>query len=206
MCLPTSMVIKRRRIHSTNPDPDSCGNFIQGWGSFTDIHVVAWSDGVLAFAPPMKGFVINNAVLLRLRRSFHIVLSKLNEEGLSDDVYDGYTNLLSCLPFMFLQYDGQIPRFEKCDMFYTKLRDGDVMSIKVGDFVKKSLKSHKLIQRKYDFKSRCYREADRSVRAGDYGKAMQALLKVDAKVNLEGVEDVIMEFAAKVFELFKSEK
>ena len=32
-----------------------------------------------------------------------------------------------------------------------------------------------------------------NVRAGDYGKAMQALLKVDAKVNLEGVEDVVME-------------
>ena len=150
--------------------------------------------GVLAtFAPPMKGFVINNAVLLRLRRSFHIVLSKLNTEGLSDDVYDGYSNLLCCLPFMFLQYDGQNPSFEKCDMFYTKLRDGDVMSIKVGDFAKKSLKSHRLIQRKYDFKSRRSREADRNVRAGDYGKAMQALLKVDAKVNLEGVEDVIME-------------
>ena len=94
---------------------------------------------------------------------------------------------------MFLQYDGKIPDFEKCDMFYTKLRDGDVMSIKVGDFAKKSLKSHKLIQKKYDFKSRRHREADRSVRAGDYGKAMQALLKVDAKVKLQGVEDIIME-------------
>ena len=178
-----------------NPDPNSYGNFIQGVGDHSPIFMLSPGQmGVLAtFAPPMKGFIINNAVLLRLRRSFHIVLSKLNTEGLSDDVYDGYSNLLCCLPFMFLQYDGQIPRFEKCDMFYAKLRDGDVMSIKVGDFAKKSLKSHRLIQRKYDFRSRCYREADRNVRAGDYGKAMQALLKVDAKVNLEGVEDVIME-------------
>ena len=58
-------------------------------------------------------------------------------------------------------------RGEVCnwDVLFTKLRDEDVMSIsiRVGDFVKKSLKSHRLIERKYDFKSRCCREADRNI-------------------------------------------
>ena len=44
------------------------------------------------FAPPMKGFVTNNAVLTRFRRSLHIILKKLNTDGLPDRVYvyDGW--------------------------------------------------------------------------------------------------------------------
>ena len=44
------------------------------------------------FAPPMKGFVTNNAVLTRFRRSLHIILKKLNTDGLPDGVYvyDGW--------------------------------------------------------------------------------------------------------------------
>ena len=56
---------------------------------------------------------------------------------------------------MFLQYRGDRPDLDKCDEFFTKLRDEDVLEIKVGDFIKKSLKVHRAIGKKYDFKSRC---------------------------------------------------
>ena len=88
--------------------------------------------GVLAtFAPPMKGFVTNNAVLIRFRRAFHIILKHLAADGLPDNIYDGWSNLLCCLPFMFLQYRGDRPDLDKCDEFFTKLRDEDVLEIKI---------------------------------------------------------------------------
>ena len=105
------------------------------------------------FAPPMKGLVTNNALLIRFRRSFHIILKKLNMDGLPDHTYNGWSNLSRRLPFMLLQYDGDRPDLRRCDAFYTKLRDEDVFDVRVGDFVKKSLKSHKVIERKCDFKT-----------------------------------------------------
>ena len=90
----------------SNPDCPVYGNFIQGVGDHSVIFTLSPAQmGVLAtFAPPMKGFITNNAVLVRFRRSFQVILKKLNTEGLPDDVYDGWSNLLCCLPFMFLQY------------------------------------------------------------------------------------------------------
>ena len=94
---------------------------------------------------------------------------------------------------MFLQLNGDRPDVQRCEAFYANLRDDDAFDVKVGDFTKKSLKTHKFIDRRRDFKSRRRREADRNVKADDYGKATQALLKVDKKVSLEGATDVVME-------------
>ena len=82
---------------------------------------------------------------------------------------------------------------QRCNTFFTKLNNERVLDIKVGDFAKKTMRSHKVINRKYDFAARRNREADRNVKAGDFGKAMQALLKIDAKVNLENVEATIQD-------------
>ena len=41
--------------------------------------------------------------------------------------------------------------------------------------------------RSFDFASRCQRLADKCATAGDYGKAMQALQRLDVKVNLDNV-------------------
>ena len=53
-------------LHITNPDPDRYGNFIQGVGDHSPIFMLSPGQmGVLAtFAPPMKGFIINNAVFV----------------------------------------------------------------------------------------------------------------------------------------------
>ena len=69
---------------------------------------------------------------------------------------------------------------QRCNAFFTKLNNEEVLDIKVGNFAKKTMRSHKVINRKYDFAARRNREADRNVKAGDFGKAMQALLKIDA--------------------------
>ena len=47
--------------------------------------------------------------------------------------------------------------------------------------------------RKYDFLSRCHKQADDNMRAGDYSKAMQSLLKVDAKINVNNIEQIVAE-------------
>ena len=54
--------------------------------------------------------------------------------------------------------------------------------------------------KKSDFKSRRYKQADANVKAGDYSKAMQALMKVDAKVDLNKVEKAIMECLMKLLQ------
>ena len=45
--------------------------------------------------------------------------------------------------------------------------------------------------RNIDFVSRCHKEADRNVQHGDFGKAMESLRKVNAKINLENVSSDI---------------
>ena len=71
--------------------------------------------------------------------------------------------------------------------------DEDVLEIKVGDFVKKSLKVHRAIGKRHDFKSRRRGDADGDVRAGDYGRATQALLREDGNVKLEGATNATLE-------------
>ena len=71
---------------------------------------------------------------------------------------------------MFLQYDGEHPNTQRCNTFFTKLNNERVLDIKVGDFAKKTMRSHKVINRKYDFAARRDREADRNVKAGNLAK------------------------------------
>ena len=47
------------------------------------------------------------------------------------------------------------------------------------------------MDRRYDFRSRCYKEADKNVISGDYSKAMQSLLKIDSRVNLGAIKNTI---------------
>ena len=114
-------------------------------------------------------------------------------DELSDHEKNGWTNILTSLPYMFLQCDKDRPDTQMCQKFYYALQNGDVMTIKVSDFKRKSLKAKKLLDKKYDFISRCYSQADKSVRNGDYANAMQSLLKIDSRVNLETIEDTIKE-------------
>ena len=71
------------------------------------------------------------------------------------------------------------------------LQAEDVMSIKASDLKKKTVKVKKSLDRRHDFRSRRYREADKSVVSGDYSKATQPLLKVNSRVNLEAIESAI---------------
>ena len=77
-------------------------------------------------------------------------------------------------------------------MFADALTSSNFLNIKVADFKKKSLSKKKLFDRKLDFTSRCYRQADKNAIQGDFGKAMNALLKIDAKVNLRAASSDIV--------------
>ena len=68
-----------------------------------------------------------------------------------------------------------------------KVTSGDFASIKIGHFKKKSIRAKRHFNRSFDFASRRQRLADKCATAGDYGKAMQALQRLDVKVNLDNV-------------------
>ena len=72
-------------VSGSAPDPNEYGNFIQGVHDESVIFSLSPAQmGVLAtFAPPMKGFVTNNAVLIRFRRAFHVILKRLAADGWS---------------------------------------------------------------------------------------------------------------------------
>ena len=61
----------------------------------------------------------------------------------------------------------------------------------MSDFKKKTVRVRNSLEKKYDFRSRCYKEADKNVVSGDYSRAMQSLLKIDSKVNLGAIENTI---------------
>ena len=145
----------------------------------------------LTFVPPMKGYVLHHGTLLMFRRSFGLVIKKLINDDLTNQDKNGWTNILTALPFMFLQYEKDRPDAQMCQKFYHALQTEDVMSIKVSDFKKKSMRLKKSLDRKYDFLSRCYNQADKNVISGDYAKAMQSLLKINSRVNLETIEKTI---------------
>ena len=48
------------------------------------------------------------------------------------------------------------------------------------------------MDRSFDFTARCHRQADKSATQGDFGKAMEALLKIDAKVNSRAISSDIV--------------
>ena len=120
-------------LHPPHPDPDRpvYGDFIQGVRDHSPKFTSspAQTGALATFAPPMKGLVVDDAASLRLRRSLHVVLKRLNMEGSSDDVYDGWPNLLRCLPFTILQHDGEAPNFEKREVFCH--RDISISSMKL---------------------------------------------------------------------------
>ena len=58
---------------------------------------------------------------------------------------------------MFLQHVGnKPPNVLKCGKFFRALMSGDLFSIEVGDFMKKSKRCHDVLSRKYHFVSRCH--------------------------------------------------
>ena len=104
---------------------------------------------LLSFVPPMKGFILNRSNLLMIfRRSFGIVLKNLIRTDSDECQINGWSNILCRLPYMFLQYDGERPDMGRCNVFFTKLNNEEVLDIKVSDFAKKTMRSHKVINRK----------------------------------------------------------
>ena len=77
-------------------------------------------------------------------------------------------------------------------MFADALINSNFLNIKVADFKKKTLDKKKFLDRNFDFAARCHRQADKNAIQGDFGKAMDALLKIDAKVNLRTVSSDIV--------------
>ena len=67
--------------------------------------------------------------------------------------------------------------------FADELINGNFLSVKVSDFKKKSLSKKRHFDRKFDFEARCHRQADKNATQGDFGKAMDSLLRIDAKLN-----------------------
>ena len=92
---------------------------------------------------------------------------------------------------MFLQYEKDRSDAEMCQKFYRALQREDVVGVKASDFKKKTLRSRKSMDKKHDFASRRHKQADKSVMSGDYAKAMQSLLRVNSKVNLDAIEKTI---------------
>merc|ERR1711991_1032347 len=89
---------------------------------------------LLTFVPPMRGYVFHHGALMMFRRSFGIIIKKLISVDLSDEQINGWTNLLTTLPYMFLQYEKDRPDADMCQKFCLALQREDVMSIKVSDF------------------------------------------------------------------------
>ena len=74
---------------------------------------------------------------------------------------------------MLLQHEGNKPDTQRCANFLTALRNEDVFSINAADFKTKWEKRSKMLSRKFDFRSRRYKEAEASLKSGDYFKATQ---------------------------------
>ena len=137
--------------------------------------------------------VKHRSALLALRRSFGIAIKKLISDNLDDQQKNGWTNVLTALPYMYLQYEKSRPDVRMCSKLYQALQSEDAMSIKASDFKKETVRVKKSLVRRYDFRSRRYKEADKSVEvvSGDYSKAMQSLLKIDSRVNLGAIKNTI---------------
>ena len=142
---------------------------------------------LLTFALPMKGYILRHGPLLMFRRSFGIIIKKLISVDLSDEQINGWTSLLTTLPYMLLQCEKSRPDVDLRQKLYLALQREDVLSIKASDFKRKSLRSKKLMDKKRDFTSRRHKQADKNVMSGDYARAMQALLRVNSRVNLDEI-------------------
>lgn len=114
------------------------------------------------------------------------VIKVLNSDA-SEQIKNKMSNIMMTLPYMYLQFDGNRADKRQCDKFIDLVMNDQEDSVTVRDFKKKTLRKKQLIDRKYDFVSRCHKEADRNVQHGDFGKAMESLRKIDAKINYENV-------------------
>ena len=141
---------------------------------------------LLTFAPPSSSYVLDPYALNKFRKAMSAVIKVLVQEN-SDVRKNQLSNILMSLPYMFLQYEGNRSDKQKCDFFDQKLMSGDYASIKIGHFKKKSIRTKHYLDRNFDFSSRCQRLADKCAIAGDYGKAMQSLQRMDLKINLDNV-------------------
>ena len=63
----------------------------------------------VTFAPPVRGYIVNQGNLYKFRRAFGLVIKKLISDGLSEQDWNGWTNILIALPYMFLRYDKSKP-------------------------------------------------------------------------------------------------
>ena len=99
-----------------------------------------WVCCLLTFASLAKGHVLDNFVLIKRRRAFRVTIKKLTQVDASAQQGDAWSNNVLCLPYMFLQLNGEKPDKERCGRFFRLLTEGDTQPIRVIDFNKKSKK------------------------------------------------------------------
>ena len=146
---------------------------------------------LLSFVPPASSYIVDQRVLSKMRKSMLSLIKVLNDNQREEDSKNQATNLLIALPYIFLQFDNNKPNMQKAQAFADELINGNFLSVKVSDFKKKSLSKKRHFDRKFDFEARCHRQADKSATQGDFGKAMDSLLKIDAKANLRAASNLV---------------
>ena len=153
------------------PDADSLA-FMQGVHDNLSIVElsVAQMGVLLTFAPPAASYVMDSYALSKSRKAMSASLKIMVDEGATTLRKDQASNLLTTLPYMFLQYEGNRSDRERCDFFDDKLSSGDFAAITVGQFKKRSTKVKAYLDRAYEFIARRHRDADKSAMVGEYGK------------------------------------
>ena len=139
---------------------------------------------LLTFQPVSKGYITDNVVLSNLRKALLHCLLKVNNTAPDSQTNKRFTNLLTALPFLFLQSSAfdKLQLRERSEYFKNLIIEGKTDDILVGDVKKKTSTAHSMLKRKYNFKDRQHNEADKHARAQDYGKALAALQKIDYPV------------------------
>ena len=92
--------------------------------------------------------MLHHGALMMFRRSFGVIIKKLNSNDLNEYERNGWTNVLTSLPYMLLQYEKGKPDDRRCSYFFSTLINGDILSLKVGDFKKKSMKARDMLNKK----------------------------------------------------------
>ena len=164
-------------------------NFMQGVNEDDTIYSLTSAQiGVLlTFAPPCKSFIMDQVVLSYMRKAMLKILKDLNDQSKTEAEINGISNVLMVLPYLFLQGSKDGLCRQRALLFYNVVLDSQYKQVKVKSLLKKTIKQHEKIKNSFNFSSRCYREADRNVKHGDYSNAMRALQKVDAKINSANV-------------------
>ena len=174
-------------VEESAHEEEYCG-FMQGVNDTDSISKLSATQmgALLTFVPPARSYILDQYALSRFRKSFLKIIKILNSD-VSDQIKDKMSNVMMTLPYMFLQFDGNRADKGQCDKFMEMVMNDQMDLITVGDFKRKTLKKKQTFDKKYDFASRCHKEADKNAQHGDFGKAMESLQKIDAKINLENV-------------------